>query len=72
MTVNKNQKLTFKDQSKKESEKVLRKLQAHLVWLGFALLHFTGIVLSTNEGKTLHQQKKYDSIYCDIYFIVVV
>ena len=31
------------------------------------MLHF----LQT-EGKTLHQQKDYDSLYCDTEFIVVV
>lgn len=38
----------------------------------FAVLHFSDIALFLQtEGKTLHQQKVYDLIYCDIYFIAV-
>lgn len=45
--------------------------QAYLVSLRFTVLHRCCVFLQT-EGKTLHLQKDYDSLYCDTLFVAVV
>ena len=39
-------------------------IQAYLILLCFTLLHFTDVVFLQIEGKTLHQQKDYNSLCC--------
>lgn len=41
-------------------------------FIALYLLHFTDVAFLQSEGKTLHQQKDYDSLYCDSHFIEVV
>lgn len=44
----------------------LIEMQAFLVLLLFALLHFTHVVVFTNGRQDLHQHKGDDSLYCGV------
>lgn len=50
----------------------LKWIWTYLILLCFTILSFTEVHFLQIESKTNHQQKDYESFYCNTHFIVVI